>query len=451
MDAHGQWLLEFLLRSPDTENKDNLIKDVLRMISVSDLDFRIKKIFLLKTLQNDFSSHSITETLLKTLELLEEVFRCDASPVTATMSAAYCAVAVECTIKYLQVNLYNHNAPYLRAVNRIWQLRIPQMIGSGSREGSLLFSVELEQWRKDIETSLLDLQVRERLASIDTRRDAIIKFRAFLEEAWTVMDSSFVPLAATEHKLNQEGEVQKCSIVAAENLHLPKTIEVEKIGDCISEELLAKDSLAKIVEVEKVRDCISGELQDMAKNSLPTTVEVEKVGDCISGEVQALAKDTLTTTMEDNEDARQTVEADVSCPQDINDNEADPVEKGQASIPSNCEQRPNLMEKNSTARVDEWDSIDGLEGVSRFNLPSPKRRKLPPLETYKPTDITKRRKAKRWSQLEEETLKNGVEKFGKGNWKLILNAHQDIFEERTEVDLKDKWRNMTRYGFANKS
>ncbi|CAL5440039.1 unnamed protein product [Camellia sinensis] len=34
--------------------------------------------------------------------------------------------------------------------------------------------------------------------------------------------------------------------------------------------------------------------------------------------------------------------------------------------------------------------------------------------------------------------------FGIGNWKLILNSYRDIFEERIEVDLKDKWRNMIR-------
>ncbi|XP_040992648.1 uncharacterized protein LOC121239467 [Juglans microcarpa x Juglans regia] len=37
-----------------------------------------------------------------------------------------------------------------------------------------------------------------------------------------------------------------------------------------------------------------------------------------------------------------------------------------------------------------------------------------------------------------------VQKYGKGNWKLILHCYRDTFEERTEVDLKDKWRNMTR-------
>jgi len=65
----------------------------------------------------------------------------------------------------------------------------------------------------------------------------------------------------------------------------------------------------------------------------------------------------------------------------------------------------------------QWDdSIDDLDGgtsnhASRLNLPTPKRRKHSPLKKYKPTNITKRRRAKKWSQLEEETLRTGVEEY----------------------------------------
>jgi len=87
---------------------------------------------------------------------------------------------------------------------------------------------------------------------------------------------------------------------------------------------------------------------------LTTTNEVEKVGDCISGELQMLAKDSLLNSFEGNEEApaeKQSGEADVSCSHDINNNEADPMEKGRTSIPQNCDRRPSLMEKNITARV----------------------------------------------------------------------------------------------------
>ncbi|KAK7352036.1 hypothetical protein VNO80_17452 [Phaseolus coccineus] len=405
-DDIGGWVLEFLLRSPPAVASNNLIKNVFRFIPVSDANSRLKKTLLLRTLQDHLSTLSINESLLKTLELLEELLRRDASPVTATMTAAYCAVAVDCTLKYLRVNLHHHNSAYLRAVNRIWRARVSHMNGSGSREGSLLFSAELERWRSDIEASLSDSQVRERLASKYDRKDAIMKLKALLAEAWTDLGPSFLRLAASMHgsraPQRQEGEIQKCSSAAAENLRL--------------------------------------------------TIDLEKVGDCIFGELQMLAKDFQLNSFEENEEApteKQSGEADVSGSLGINNNEADPMEKDRTSIPQNCDRRPSLMEKNITARVFEWDdSIDGGTSnyASRFNLPTPKRRPLSPLKIYKPTSITKRRKGKKWSQLEEETLRTGVDKFGRGNWKLILNSHKDIFEERTEVDLKDKWRNMTRYG-----
>jgi len=65
----------------------------------------------------------------------------------------------------------------------------------------------------------------------------------------------------------------------------------------------------------------------------------------------------------------------------------------------------------------QWnDSIDGLEGGTsdhaiRCHLPSPKGTKVSPLTKYKPTKITRSRKTKRWSQLEEETRKTAVDKY----------------------------------------
>ncbi|PQM40265.1 uncharacterized protein Pyn_40941 [Prunus yedoensis var. nudiflora] len=111
--------------------------------------------------------------------------------------------------------------------------------------------------------------------------------------------------------------------------------------------------------------------------------------------------------------------------------------------------RPSLMERNTTAHTYEWDdSIDTSQGAmkdpGRLHLPSPKRNAVSPLKKYENKRFTKRRKAKRWSLLEEDTLRTGVQKYGAGNWKFILNSYREIFEERTEVDLKDKWRNMTR-------
>lgn len=108
--------------------------------------------------------------------------------------------------------------------------------------------------------------------------------------------------------------------------------------------------------------------------------------------------------------------------------------------------RRSLMERNSSAQTHQWD--DSPEGTSdqkdRPRLHSPKRLAVSPLRTAEPPKASKRRRRKGWSLQEEETLRNGVARFGQGNWKLIRDCYSDIFEDRTEVDLKDKWRNMMR-------
>ena len=47
----------------------------------------------------------------------------------------------------------------------------------------------------------------------------------------------------------------------------------------------------------------------------------------------------------------------------------------------------------------------------------------------------------KWTDEEVEYLKEGVERFGFGSWKTILNAYP-FHNRRSNVDLKDKWRNL---------
>ncbi|KAL4109014.1 hypothetical protein PRIC1_000721 [Phytophthora ramorum] len=54
-----------------------------------------------------------------------------------------------------------------------------------------------------------------------------------------------------------------------------------------------------------------------------------------------------------------------------------------------------------------------------------------------------RRETVFWSANEEEFLRQGVVKYGIGKWKKILTDGQDVFSRhRTNVDLKDKWKNL---------
>ncbi|XP_027353908.1 uncharacterized protein LOC113864424 isoform X2 [Abrus precatorius] len=519
----GCWVLEFLLGNPLVES--NLIKKVLWKITVPNADSRLKKTILLKTLQHYLSTVSIAESILQTLEILEELLRLEGSPITAAMSAAYCAVAVECTLKYLQLEL-NDNPAYHGAVERIWRGRVRWMDPSmnASREGSLLFSAELKRWRNDIEASLLDSRLRERLASSRTRRNAVRKLKVYLAEAMQNLGPSFLEVAASmpanngridavesmraeddgidaetrracsgTHELTHPKRVSPVEIQRDNKLFEAKgtSVAAEEAGPSTSR--CKNDSVPKgacvathvnhelthqerVSPVEILKDNKLSEAKDTgtgaeevspsttcSKVDSATNCEVQKAGEShevedpilnslhMSGNARAeLAKKDMN---QEPPIENQSRDADVSFPrtgQRINNND-DNLNEG-TSVPQKGDQRPSLMEKNNTACTYEWnDAIDGLQGgtsnpESRFHFPSPKRRKLSPLKKYEPANITRRRKPKKWSVLEEQTLRTAVDKFGKGNWKLILNSHKDIFEDRTEVDLKDKWRNMMRYG-----
>nr|XP_043616759.1 telomere repeat-binding factor 4-like [Erigeron canadensis]XP_043616760.1 telomere repeat-binding factor 4-like [Erigeron canadensis] len=54
------------------------------------------------------------------------------------------------------------------------------------------------------------------------------------------------------------------------------------------------------------------------------------------------------------------------------------------------------------------------------------------------------RQKHRWTMEEEEALIAGVEKYGQGKWKTIVDDPQfaSCFSDRSNVDLKDKWRNL---------
>jgi len=55
----------------------------------------------------------------------------------------------------------------------------------------------------------------------------------------------------------------------------------------------------------------------------------------------------------------------------------------------------------------------------------------------------KRGVKKPWSTLEEELVYKGVQTHGAGNWALI---HANFLKDRSNVDIKDKWRTMIRQG-----
>jgi len=65
---------------------------------------------------------------------------------------------------------------------------------------SRLVSGELARWRDDVEAALGDSRACERLADLNSRREALNELRAYLKEAWESMGPSFLESVAAMSK-----------------------------------------------------------------------------------------------------------------------------------------------------------------------------------------------------------------------------------------------------------
>ena len=129
----------------------------------------------------------------------------------------------------------------------------------------------------------------------------------------------------------------------------------------------------------------------------------------------------------------------------------------------------SLLEPHLSAQAQHWDDddIEVIEVSPSRRSPSASRRlHLPPIRRSERTTLLPRkpmtgessfatgssskhrRPIRKWSDEEVEIFKREVHKYGKGNWKAILQKNKNVFNGRTEVDLKDKWRNLEKYGLV---
>ena len=97
----------------------------------------------------EISDGSISENILELLEIIEELDHKEGVSVLDSMKDAYCAVAVESTVKFL-VGSDGKGGKYVNAVKRIWRGKIHKMEKSTTAG---LISDQLRRWRDDIEAA----------------------------------------------------------------------------------------------------------------------------------------------------------------------------------------------------------------------------------------------------------------------------------------------------------
>ncbi|XP_024161376.1 uncharacterized protein LOC112168489 isoform X1 [Rosa chinensis] len=664
----SRWVLEFLFRDRE---KESVAKRVLGVLPLSNHDWRLKKTLLLRTIESQILDEaSVTETLLESLESIEALDRGQGLPITHSMRAAYCAVATDCTVKFLAAFRGKPSGKYMEAVDRIWRGRVRILEES---EGCELVSAELKETRDEVEAAIWDIKVSKKLASLNTRNDALALVAAYVEEALGILGPPFIAWAVRFNKHNgslsseadqvavesdgnagdgcqvqvpmangaeldvqmangavldvqmgngvdlgdgsklevnganvreleaqrganvNSGSEQEAQRANGPNVNSESELEAQRVngandGSARSEQELQRakganvsdacereahdtnvgdESESQIVtvayfnsrsemghyhtmngvqlqivgaerlppngnhrvlssepatkeketprstalrrrhgpvkirdaedvdteasagiynsvssaEVRKVQEELKSSvlaLQAVVTDPLPYALRKSEIVrselgirpvDHVSGENGGAANPSVAKCTEpdqfnnDNHGNHTSHQNDVSQPSGKeNDAPNLSVDKGKGTEyvqtgdvnpgnPScsfqNNVSRAGLMERNSTAHTYECDDSLGMSpeqtnSKGRLHLPSPKRNAVSPLKKYEDKRSFKRRKVKRWSLHEEDTLKTGVQKYGRGNWKFILDTYRDVFEERTKVDLKDKWRNMTK-------
>uniref|UniRef100_A0A803QV43 Uncharacterized protein n=1 Tax=Cannabis sativa TaxID=3483 RepID=A0A803QV43_CANSA len=540
----SRWILEFLIRSP---GKDRLAKDALSVMPVPNNDLRLNKIALLRTIEGEVSDAMVTETILEKLELVEALDlrqESGAAAMADSMKGAYCAVALECTVKFLVSGGGKPGEKYLNALNRVWRGRVRQLEMSGK---SKLFTKELKRCWDEVEAAISDNSVCKKFLVMNTRNEAVRLVLEYLKEAWALLGPSFVEWAAkltTEHRglvrlgdggvrsrgvesvedepevgierVDEEIEVQEptavklaspggglsvsgmpeltsefrdqedrtgtskdqvCNKDTDVDVTLPDSGPATFVKEIQSEKVVTRNKQVAINKRHRGRVRIAEdenfETNESENRNSISTPEVDRVREALkssTSELQAVVTDPLpeasrvaeavatdlatkNVSHENPLESQKGTEADATTNPCIekNTNSNDPTPGNPSTSHQNNNPQPSLMARNSTAHTYEWDdSIDSIDdsdpraNASRLNPTRSKRKTVSALKKDESTKFTKRRKVKRWSLLEEDALRDGVKKYGKGNWKLILNTYHELFEERTEVDLKDKWRNMTR-------
>ena len=122
-----------------------------------------------------------------------------------------------------------------------------------------------------------------------------------------------------------------------------------------------------------------------------------------------------------------------------------------------------LNNAKNTDEVEDTDTNDDIEDVevpiAQYRVPDIESLVLLPvrqdaadrevrqqIRIENPNFAKVRRRAVRWTAAETIALQTGVKQFGVGKWALILEHHARIFNinARSQVDLKDKWRNLSR-------
>ncbi|KAI5679812.1 hypothetical protein M9H77_01039 [Catharanthus roseus] len=173
----GPWILESLLRLP---LQSRILKSLIKVVPLPNDNPIIKKIILLRKIESEISKGCVSESILDCLERIEELdFQSGMDHDSESLKAAYCAVAVTCTVQSIADKGADSKFKYFEAVKRIWKEKVCKM---EKVENVALVSEELLSWKALIEAALWEDSLCDDVLKRTEGMDAVGLVKAYVRE-----------------------------------------------------------------------------------------------------------------------------------------------------------------------------------------------------------------------------------------------------------------------------
>ncbi|CAE6247380.1 unnamed protein product [Arabidopsis arenosa] len=445
MEVIDQWVAEFILRRQHNPRvaPTNLIS-ALQLGDSSDC-IKLKVSSVLRDISNSLIRGTIDEGMLDLLEILEKLLLQQHSLLMESHKSAYSWTAAECTLRFMWP-MFASDGLFTEALERIWTKRI----GILKESGSDLVTHDLLKWETDFNKALEEHELYQRIRETNIRYTAISFLTQLLKEQWALLGSSSLESVAQRRFLkrkavNVEGDVVDNRGDQSAVDESTRGLESD-IVDVINEQRGGEDrngnnrenaNDGEGMECPENDGIDNGNVADEEHTMGAQEQEHEPSLDKGDKTVARELKDYLLEIQRHIDPSiRRGEEPNTAINHSVDDVTPQPTRVNRTGTggQDHNEATDNVNEKGS-------DSKGTWSSRIRPRLPTPVPLNVSPLKKGGLAKPHVRRPKKFWTPEEVEALREGVKEYGK-SWKDIKNGNPALFAERTEVDLKDKWRNL---------
>ncbi|XP_006401098.2 uncharacterized protein LOC18018067 isoform X2 [Eutrema salsugineum] len=446
MEVIDQWVAEFFIRRQHNTRVSPInLLSALKFGDSSDC-LKLKISSVLRDISNSLNRGMLDEGTLDLLEILEKLLLQQRSLIMESHKSAYCWTAAECTLRFMWP-LSASDGLFTDALEKIWTKRI----GILKESGSDLVTHDLLKWETDLKKALEDPELYQRIRETNIRYTAISFLTQLLKEQWALLGNSSLESVAQRRFLKRKAD-NNVEGDCVDNRSDPNAVDE-------STRRLENDTIDNVNERRGTGEGEdgNGNNRDIEGAGCLENDEIDKVNE------QHAADEEQTMSAQEQEHEPSLDKGDKMAARELKDylleiqRHIDPSTR-QDQEPNNAINRsvdvtpqPARVNRSGTGVQDHNEVRDNViargsgiqetwSGRIRPRLPTPVPLNVSPLKNV---NSPVRRRKKFWTPEEEKALREGVKEYGK-SWKDIKNANPAVLGERTEVDLKDKWRNLVR-------